>query len=86
MSQKEFAVRMGMSEKHISRLINGEVQLTVDTARKLEMVLRVPAQFWCNLETIYREELIRVREENEMDEDIEIAKGCLIKKWSGMDG
>lgn len=74
MSQKEFAVRMGMSEKHISRLINGEVQLTVDTARKLEMVLGVPAQFWCNLETIYREKLIRVREENEMDEDIEIAK------------
>ncbi|MEE0883912.1 MAG: helix-turn-helix domain-containing protein, partial [Faecalimonas sp.] len=27
MKQKEFAVRMGMSEKHISRLINGDVQL-----------------------------------------------------------
>ena len=26
LSQKEFAVRMGMSEKHISKLINGEVQ------------------------------------------------------------
>ena len=28
MSQKEFSSRMGMSEKHISRLINGDVQLT----------------------------------------------------------
>ena len=28
MSQKEFAARMDMSEKHISKLINGEVQLT----------------------------------------------------------
>ena len=86
MSQKEFAVRMGMSEKHISRLINGEVQLTVDTARKLEMVLEFRRSSGAILRTIYREELIRVREENEMDEDIEIAKGCLIKKWSGMDG
>ena len=28
MSQKEFAKRMNMSEKHISHLINGDVQLT----------------------------------------------------------
>ena len=39
MSQKEFAARMGMSEKHISRLINGEVQLTSDVAVRLELVL-----------------------------------------------
>ena len=43
LSQKEFAVRMGMSEKHISKLINGEVQLTPDVAVRLEMVLGVPA-------------------------------------------
>lgn len=74
MKQKEFAVRMGMSEKHISRLINGEVQLTIEMARKLEMVLGVPTQFWCNLESLYREDLAKVNEENTMDEDIEIAK------------
>ena len=39
MSQKEFAARMDMSEKHISRLINGDVQLTPETAVRLEMVL-----------------------------------------------
>ena len=38
MTQKEFAARMDMSQKHVSRLINGEVQLTPDTARKLELV------------------------------------------------
>lgn len=73
MKQKEFALRMGMSEKHISKLINGEVQLTVETARKLEMVLGIPTQFWCNLESIYREDIIRVNEENAMGEDIQIA-------------
>ena len=38
MSQKEFAARMDMSEKHISKIINGEVQLTPETAVRLEMV------------------------------------------------
>lgn len=74
MSQKEFSVRMGMSEKHISKLVNGEVQLTIDMARRLEMVLGVPTQFWCNLESIYREKLAKVNEENTMESDVEFAK------------
>ena len=74
MSQKEFAVRMDMSEKHISKLVNGEVQLTPETAVRLEMVLGVPARFWNNLEAIYREKLIKAEAENAMDADIELAK------------
>ncbi len=74
MSQKEFAARMDMSEKHISKLINGEVLLTSEMAMRLEMVLGLPAHFWSNLESIYREKLQLIQEENEMDADIEIAK------------
>ena len=74
MSQKEFAARMDMSEKHISRLINGEVQLTSDVAVRLEMVLGAPAKFWSNLEAIYREKLVKAEAENTMDADVEIAK------------
>lgn len=74
MSQKEFAQRMDMSEKHISKLINGEVQLTPDVAMRLEMVLGLPARFWNNLEAIYREKLQLVQAENEMEQDIAIMK------------
>ena len=74
MTQKEFAVRMDMSEKHTSKLINGDVQLTIEVARKLEMVLGVPTQFWCNLEAIYREKLLKIQEESSMDDDIAIAQ------------
>ena len=74
MSQKEFAIRMDMSEKHISRLINGEVQLTPETAVKLELVLGIPAKFWNNLECIYRENLIKVKLENSMESDELLAK------------
>lgn len=74
MSQKEFAVRMDMSEKHISKLINGDVQLTPDVAVRLEMVLGVPAKFWNNLEAIYREKIVKAEAENAMDADVELAK------------
>ncbi|MCR5295668.1 MAG: helix-turn-helix domain-containing protein [Lachnospiraceae bacterium] len=74
MSQKEFAVRMNMSEKHISRLINGDVQLTPEAAVRLEMVLGVPARFWNNLEAIYREKIVKAEAENAMDADVELAK------------
>ena len=74
MSQKEFAVRMDMSEKHISKLINGDVQLTPDVAVRLEMVLGVPAKFWNNLEAIYREKIVKAEAENAMDADAELAR------------
>ncbi|MCD7840272.1 MAG: HigA family addiction module antitoxin, partial [Erysipelotrichaceae bacterium] len=73
-SQKEFAKRMNMSEKHVSRLINGEVILTPDVAVRLEMVLGIPAYVWNNLESIYREKLVKVNAENQMDADKEILK------------
>ena len=69
MSQKEFAARMDMSEKHISKLINGEVKLIPEVAVRLEMVLGVPAKFWNNLEAVYREKLLKVESENTMDDD-----------------
>lgn len=86
LSQKEFAVRMGMSEKHISKLINGEVQLTPDVAVRLEMVLGVPAKFWNKLESTYREKLVKANAENDMDADKELAKKYHIVKCLKMVG
>lgn len=74
MSQKEFAARMNMSEKHISRLINGEVHLTQETAIRLEMVLGIPARFWNNLEALYREDIVRVEAENAAEPDLAAAE------------
>lgn len=85
LSQKEFAVRMDMSEKHISKLINGEVQLTPDVAVRLEMVLGVPAKFWNNLEAIYREKLIKANAENEMETDKALAKKLPYREMSKYD-
>lgn len=67
MSHKEFAARMGMSEKHISKLVNGDVQLTPEMAIRLERVFGVPDKFWNNLETIYREKILKAEAESAMD-------------------
>ena len=68
------SVRMNLSEKHVSQLINGDVRLTPEIAERLEMVLGIPASFWNNLEAIYQEKLAKVKAENEMDTDKELIK------------
>ena len=74
MTQKELATRMDMSEKHISKLINGEVPLTQDVAIRLERVFGVEASFWNGLEANYREKILKVEYENSIDEEINFAK------------
>lgn len=81
-SQKEFAARIGMSEKHVSKLMNGEVQLTMEMAKRLETVLGPSVQFWCRLEAFYREDLYKALEENAMEEDIDIAKQMPYKQMA----
>ena len=81
-SQKEFASRIGMSEKHVSKLINGDVQLTMDMAKRLETVLGPSVQFWCRLEAFYREDLCKAMEENAMEEDIAIAREMPYKQMA----
>lgn len=74
MTQKEFAIRMGMSEKHISHLISGKSRLEPQVSLMLENVLGIPASFWMNLESIYQEQLARVKEENFLEEEIKFAR------------
>jgi HTH-type transcriptional regulator/antitoxin HigA len=72
-NQKEFALRMVLTEKHVSQLINGKVALTQDVALRLESVLGIPAKFWNSLEANYREKLARVVVEQTMEQDEAIA-------------
>ncbi|WP_430534482.1 HigA family addiction module antitoxin [Listeria rocourtiae] len=55
MTQKELASRLDLTPKHVSNIINGEAQLTPETARKLEFVFDVDASFWNSLEKNYQE-------------------------------
>ncbi len=61
MKQKELALRTGLTEQTIIRIFSGEQPITHDTATKLEMVTSVPARVWNNLEMNYREQLSKLK-------------------------
>lgn len=67
-TNSELARRAGLSEKHVSQLINARVPLSMDVALQLERVLGIPARFWNSLEFNYRAEQKREEQRAEMGE------------------
>lgn len=64
-SQKELALRTGLTAKTISQLINSKAPITPNIADKLELVTGVPCIFWLNLENNYR---LFLKEQEEQEE------------------
>ncbi|MFA5048816.1 MAG: HigA family addiction module antitoxin [Patescibacteria group bacterium] len=74
LTQVELAQRTGLSEKHISQIINGADPITSDTAVKLELALGIPATFWSNLQKNYELNLARIASEKRIAGEINEAK------------
>lgn len=68
MSQKELAIRTGMTEKHISTIVKGQKNISVAFAKKLEYALGIDASFWINLQANYDRELLEFEEVNNITE------------------
>lgn len=67
-SQKSLSSRTGMSEKHISNVINGNSRLTEEFVLKLEKVLtNINASYWLNYEAKYREYIARQEEKVDLE-------------------
>ena len=62
MSQKELAIRTGMTEKYISTVISGQQNISSSFANKLEYALGIEKEFWMNLQANYEREKKDVRE------------------------
>lgn len=60
-SQKDFALRTGLTVKTVSQLMNGKAPITASIADKLEYVTGASSTFWLNLENNYRLYLKRKR-------------------------
>ena len=69
MSQKELSLRTGFSGKHISTVLNGENNISVSFAKKLEYALNIDAEFWMNLQNQYDKELIEFDELHSISEE-----------------
>lgn len=69
MSQSDLARRMDRPIKTINEIIQAKAAITADTALELERVLGVPASFWMNMESTYREHLARRRAAEQLEVD-----------------
>ena len=64
MTQADLAKRMGRPATKVNEIIQGKLAITVDTAIGLERVLKLPADFWLNLEKNFRLTHARLSEIN----------------------
>ena len=62
-SQVELAQRLGKTPSKVHDIISGKEPITVVTALQLEKVLGVSAKMWLNRESNYREELVRIEQQ-----------------------
>ena len=69
MTQLDLANKTGVNKKTINEIINGKAPITTSTALKLEYVFNMPASFWNNLESNYRESLEREKDILSIKED-----------------
>ncbi|MBW2641084.1 MAG: helix-turn-helix domain-containing protein [Deltaproteobacteria bacterium] len=66
MSQKELAIRTGMTVQSLNRIFKGDQPISYETANRLELATGVPARMWNNLEAQYREQLAQNKERKQM--------------------
>lgn len=60
MTQKELAIRMGITEKTVSGLIKCKYLIHQEHAKKLELILGLPSSFWMNLKENYEKKYNRL--------------------------
>ena len=62
MTQRELAMRLGISVQSLCRIFKGEQAISVETAKSLERVTGTPAHFWTNLESNYRLQIAKKKD------------------------
>lgn len=83
MTQREFALRAGLSPKHLNQLTKGTVSLSPDVAEKLESVTGIRARFWNRLEADYQSTKRRLRETRDAVAFDEWCKALPVKELIG---
>ena len=74
MTQAELAQRIDRPVKTINEIIKGKTAITAETALQLERALNIPARFWNNLESNYRDIIARTQSDVHLDIEVKHAK------------
>ena len=81
LTQKEFAVRMDMSEKHISKLINGDVQLTPEQQSDRDGFRRAGESFGITLRQFTERRLLRQKRKMQWTPILSWQSNCPFARW-----
>lgn len=73
-SQAEFAARMGTTAKTLSKLINGQANISNDLAKKLSTMMGTSIDVWQNLQNTYDEKLIEISQAKDFEAQKAIVK------------
>jgi len=79
-TQKEFAKRIGYSEKHISKIMDGVVHVTDETALRFESIFAISAASWLKFDALFRADKIKVEMELALAKEKEILRLIPYKK------
>ncbi len=80
MSQRDLALRTGMSTKTINEIVKGKAPITPDTSVLLERVTGVPSRMWNNLESNYREQIAKIADRQRLEKYLEWLKSIPVKE------
>ena len=79
-TQKELAIRTGLTEQTLTRIFKGEQPISYETANRLELVTKVPARLWNNLEAQYREQKAKLEERRRLESSVKWLKSIPTKE------
>ncbi len=73
-TQEEFATRLGTTPKTVSKLVNGECNLSNDLIQKLSSMFGFSIEFWFNLQNKYEEKKLEIEQTKRIDNQKYIVK------------
>lgn len=74
MTQEEFAKRINLSTKTVSKIINGKANITPEVASSLPSVTGISAKTWLNLQDSYDLKIQEIESEKQLDQEKETLK------------
>lgn len=74
MTQKMLSERTGLSEKQLSLIIHGEASVTAETATLLSNAIGGSAEYWSNLDALYRTVIARDQMHKRAESEVELVR------------
>ena len=78
-SQTEFALRLGITQKHMNEILNGKTNITLEMAANIERLTKIPSSFIISIERdriLYDEMIEEYKDENNLNTELK-NKWCL---------